>query len=155
MPPLMTRLARRFGLPAVLLLLAAGASAQPVTPAPAAPAGTARIWFYRDWEPYESLNLANVELNGAYAGSVQNGGALYRDVPPGHYHIAAESFGKDFNQTKDVDLAPGQVIFCKILSLSSWESGGDRHSFKRDTFYVWLMPPQVAQAEIARDRSGI
>jgi hypothetical protein len=25
----------------------------------------------------------------------------------------------------------------------------------RDTFYAWLIPPQVAQAEIARDRTGI
>jgi hypothetical protein len=26
---------------------------------------------------------------------------------------------------------------------------------QRDTFYAWLIPQEVAQVEIARDRSGI
>jgi hypothetical protein len=25
----------------------------------------------------------------------------------------------------------------------------------RDAFYAWLIPPEVAQVEIARDRSGV
>jgi len=25
----------------------------------------------------------------------------------------------------------------------------------RDAFYAWLIPPEIAQAEIARDRTGI
>ena len=33
--------------------------------------------------------------------------------------------------------------------------GGSKSGFDRDTFYVWLMAPQVAQAAIARDRAGI
>src|ERR1700676_472630 len=85
-------------------------------PAPAAtsvaaavPAGAARIWFYRDYEPSVSLNNANVELNGALVGTVTaDGGAIYRDVAPGHYHITAQSYGRDANQAKDVDLGPGQ-----------------------------------------------
>src|ERR1700693_5507923 len=32
-----------------------------------APAGAARIWLDRDYEPFVSLNLANVALNGAPA----------------------------------------------------------------------------------------
>ena len=85
--------------------------------------GTARIWFYRDYEPYVSRNYATVLLNGAMAGSVQPyGGVVYRDVPPGHYHIVAESVGKDVNQESDVDLAPGQQVYCKIESLGSWDS---------------------------------
>jgi hypothetical protein len=27
-------------------------------------------------------------------------------------------------------------------------SSGDRTEFRRDTFYAWLMPPQVALAEM-------
>jgi hypothetical protein len=44
------------------------------------PAGAARIWFYRDYEPSVSLNDANVALNGTPAGSVNAfGGVIYRD----------------------------------------------------------------------------
>jgi hypothetical protein len=143
-----------------LLLIAAGCTEPPATAqlpdaAPPVPAGQARIWFYRDWEPSESLNLANIDVNGSYFGSVANGGVFYRDVSPGHYHIAPQSYGQDFNQDKDVDLAAGQQVYCKIASLRSWEEGGDVAVFDRDTFYVWLMAPQVAQAAIARNRGGI
>jgi len=62
----------------------------------AASAGAARIWFYRDYAPSVSRNLANVALNGAAAGSIQPGGsALHRDVAPGHSHIIVESAGTD------------------------------------------------------------
>jgi hypothetical protein len=94
--------------------------------------GAARIWFYRDYEPSVSLNVANVALNGARAGSVQpDGGVFYRDVAPGHYHITVESYGADVNQDKDVDLAPGQEAFVKVLA-SDWISGFS--GFRRDTF---------------------
>jgi hypothetical protein len=39
--------------------------------------------------------------------------------------------------------------------LRSWEEGGDVAVFDRDTFYIRLMPPGVAQAAIVRSRSGI
>jgi hypothetical protein len=44
----------------------------------------------------------------------------------------------------------------KVVSLESW--GASVSSCKncaRDAFYAWLIPPEVAQAEIARDRAGI
>jgi hypothetical protein len=94
-------------------------------------------------------------MNGSYAGAVANGSVFYRDVPPGHYHIAPQSCGRDINQDKDVDLcpgAPGQQLYWKIVSLGRWELGvgGSESGFDRDTFCVWLMAPQVAQAAIAR-----
>jgi hypothetical protein len=143
-----------------LLLIVAGCTQPPATTqllvaAPPVPAGQARIWFYRDWEPSESLNLANIDVNGSYFGAVANGGAFYRDVSPGRYHIAPQSYGQDFNQDKDVNLAEGHQVYCKIASLRSWEEGGDVAVFHRDTFYVWLMAPQVAQAAIAHNRGGI
>src|ERR1700747_1215992 len=78
----------------------------PQVPAAASPvlAGQARIWFYRDWQPSESLNLANIDVNGSYFASVANGSAFYRDVPPGHYHVAPVSYDRDFNQTRDLDI---------------------------------------------------
>ena len=146
----------RRALGGALVSLAAGCLHPPAAPAasnevaPAA-AGTARIWFYRDYEPSVSLNMAPVALNGAVVGYVQpDGSAFYRDVPAGHYHIAAPSDGMDVNQAKDVDLAAGEVAYVKILAAGSWESGGDMLSYHRDTFYVSLVPPQVAQAELAR-----
>ena len=89
-------------------------------------------------------------------GAVENGNAFYRDVPPGHYHIAPESFGRDFNQDKDVDLAAGQQLYVKIVSLKSWGvSVSGSKNIERDAFYAWLISPEVAQAEIARERGGI
>ncbi len=139
----------------VFALALAGCLRPVAAPAAAAavsaiPPGEARIWFYRDYEPSVSLNLAPVALNGARVGYVQpDGSAFYRDVPAGHYHITVESVGTDVNQSKDVDLAPGQEAFVKILAQGSWESGGDITAYHRDTFYVSLVPPQVARAELA------
>lgn len=140
---------------AVLLVASGCAAPAPVAPGPVPP-GQARIWFYRAWEPSESLNLANVDVNGRYFGSIANGGALYRDVAPGRYHIAPVSFARDFNQDRNVDLASGQQLYVKIVSLVSWGSSDSAsRSFQRDAFYAWVIPPPVARAEMARTRSGI
>jgi Protein of unknown function (DUF2846) len=141
-----------------LVLMTAGCggvstSASVVAPGPV-PATQARIWFYRDYEPSESLNLADINVNGAYFGSVANGSAFYRDIPPGHYRIAPVSFIEDPNEDRYVDIAPGQQLYIKIVSLRAWLQGGCR-TCARDSFYAWLIPPEVAQAEIARDRAGI
>src|SRR5262249_42949594 len=102
-----------------LALILAGCAEQRAVQTPI-PAGQARIWFYRNWLPSESLNLANIEIDGAYAGSVANGGVFYRDVPPGTYHVAPESWARDVNQTTNVAVAPGQQAYVKILDLTSW-----------------------------------
>ncbi len=133
----------------VLFLPATPAAAQSAV-APLPP-GWARIWFYRDYDIYVNRNYATVMINGVVAGSVQPyGGIIYRDVMPGHYHLEAESFGSDVNQTADVDLAPGQEAYVKILNLPSWASDGDLSAFQRDTYYLRVMPAPVALAEMAR-----
>ena len=111
------------------------------------------IWIYRDYQPSESLNLAAVTINGASAGDAQpGGGAFYRDVPPGHYHIAVASYGTDTGQSSDIDLPAGEEAYVQIQSLSAWAIGGgdDVGDFKRDTFYARLVPAQLARAQIAR-----
>ncbi|HXC91925.1 MAG TPA: DUF2846 domain-containing protein [Stellaceae bacterium] len=139
-----------------LMLMAAGCAAPPPAAELPVPPGQARIWLYRAWEPSESLNLASVEVNGGYFGSVANGSAVYRDVPPGHYHIAPASFVPSWNQDRNVDLAPGQQLYVKIVSLVSWGSDNTAaKNIQRDAFYAWIIPPQIAQGEIAAGRSGI
>lgn len=137
------------------LLIATGCGGPPgsalPTAAAALPPGAARIWFYRDFEPSISFNLAEVSVNGARAGYVQpDGSAFHRDVAPGSYQITVASDGLDVNQSRSVELGPGQEAFVKVLASSSWESGGDTHAYKRDTFYVSLVPPQVARAELEK-----
>ena len=122
---------------------------------PSIPPGEARIWIYRDYEPSESLNMAAVTINGTSAGYAQpGGGAFYRDVPPGHYHVAVASYGTDIGQSSDIDLSGGEEAYLQIQSLSAWATGGgdDVGGFRRDTFYARLVPAQLARAQIARSR---
>lgn len=138
-----------------LLLIAGCVESTSTAPAttPPIPSGQARVWFYRPWEPSESLDLAPIDMNGGYVGAVANGSAFYRDVPPGHYHIAPESFGRDVNQDRNVDLAAGQQIYVRIVSLESWGSSvSGCKNCARDAFYAWLIPPEIAQGEIPRGR---
>jgi hypothetical protein len=146
-----SRWLRRVGAAAGLSLLVGCAVPQQIAAVPAGPIppGQARIWFYRVYDPSLSRNLANVDLNGARAVSVPYGdGPAKVDVAPGAYHIAPESFGVDTNQTRDVTLAAGQEVFVKIVDDPGWISGGDKTSFQRDTFYAWVVPPQMARAEM-------
>ena len=121
-------------------------------PAPV-PRGMARIWIFREYEPYESLATPYVRLNGAVVGVSQPGGVFYRDVAPGAYAVTVDSVGTDVNQFTTVTVAPGQQVFVKVLVSGSWDSGGggDRDGgWARPTFYTWQIEPQAAWAEIAR-----
>ncbi len=143
----------------VLLATASLAQMPPVAPAPifAPVPNQARIWFYRELAPYTSQATPYVRLNGAVIGVSQPGGAFYRDVPPGHYHISADSYLDAPEQARDVDLAPGQEVYAKILSSDYWVEGGGGgkrggSGYRRDTFYVWLYPPEAARPAIAQSR---
>jgi len=128
------------------------AAAYAISPAP----GQARIWFYRDLSIYSSLAEPYVRLDGAAVGVSQPGGAFYRDVAPGHYHISADSYLDDPDQDLDVDLAPGQEIYAKILpSDHTIEGGGGGGKgggggYHREIFYVWLYPAEAARPVIAQ-----
>ena len=60
--------------------------------------------------------------------------------------------GSDVNQSKEIDLRPGQEVFAKVLADNTWVSGGDLNDYHRDTFYISLIPPEVARAQIALNR---
>jgi|SRR5579863_149297 len=118
--------------------------------APAAiAAGAARIWVYRDYEPYETLARPYVRLNGRIVAISEPGGSLYRDVPPGAYRVTIDSDGQDINQFADVVLAAGQTAYIKVESSNQWESS---LSYQRDTFYTRPILPGTAKAELARSR---
>ena len=79
------------------------------------------------------------------------GGAFYRDVPPGVYHIEVESYGRDFNQSTNVALVAGQEAYIRVDSLRSWATdNGIGRTVGRDTFYARLIFPQIARAEIVQ-----
>lgn len=133
-----------------LVALAACVSYPPVAAVslPPIPAGQARVWFYRVYDPTESLGRPYIYMNGSIVGISELGGAFYRDVPAGWYFITVESTGRDLYQSQYVGLAPGQQEYVKILSLRSWVAGYP--GFRRDTFYVAVIPPAAAAAEISR-----
>jgi hypothetical protein len=112
---------------------------------PPVSAGMARVWVYRVDAPYISQGRPYVRLNGAPIGISEDGGAFYRDVPPGQYHVTVDSYGVDINQFPHVVLASGETMYFQVIGSRYWESGGSgRDDWTRPTFYVWVMPPQIA-----------
>ena len=156
---------RRLGRACALIpLLAATACVQLPPPTdsvtiPPIPAGEARVWFYRPIDAYDSMATPYIRMNDAIVAISMPEGASYRDVPPGAYHITVDSYGKDFNQDKNVQLIAGQELYVKVVSLRGWVSttnggGGDGDSsggdYGRNTFYVWLIPAETARGDVSR-----
>ena len=139
----------------ILPLLPAAAFAQPPA-APylnaAPPPGMARIWFFRDLNPNETLAMAYIRLNGAVAGVSEAGGAFYRDVAPGRYHISVDSYVDDRHNEADVVLAPGMEAYARVLPFDDIVQGGGGRGggggYRRNTFVVWLYPPEVGRAAV-------
>ena len=144
----------------VILLLGMAACALPSVTAsvaiPSIPIGEARVWFYRPVDAYDSLNTPYIRMNDAIVGVSLPNGASYRDIPAGQYHIAVDSFLDSPQQDLNVSLAPGQEAYVKVVSQRNWiqggagEGGGGGGDYSRDTFYVYLIPPEVARADVAR-----
>jgi hypothetical protein len=134
----------------LMLLALAGCTRLPPVSAvavPPIPPGDARVWFYRIYEPTESLGRPYIYMNGAPIGIAELGGAFYRDVPAGWYYITVQSWGRDLYQFHYGPLVPGQTEYIEIQSLRSWVEG-DRN-FSRDTFYIAIIPPERAVPTIA------
>ena len=160
MPPASTTVSRRL-LAAVVgsLLLAVASCASPPPTAsvaiPPIPAGEARAWFYRDPGPYDCVGTPYIRMNEAIVGVSLIGGASYRDVPPGQYLVSTDNYLGDFNSTRQVYLFPGQQAYFKVLCLANWIMGGGGRNdagYSRNTFYVWEIPPEIAQGDVARSQ---
>jgi hypothetical protein len=118
---------------------------------PPIPPGEARVWFYRDLDPYETLARPFVRMNGSVVGISEAGGTFYRDAPPGNYHVSVDSYLPSLESTREVYLFPGQQVYFKVLPLRVICGGGVRgDGCERNNFYVWTMPPEVAQAAVAQ-----
>jgi len=114
------------------------------------PPGYARIWLYRDYQPYVSLARPYVRFNGRIIGISEPGGAFYRDVVPGRYDITVDSEGRDVDQFAHVTVVAGQQIYVEVDALRySNCASGSRSGSCRPTFYTRLRPPQIAASAIA------
>jgi len=112
--------------------------------------GMARIYFYREYEPYESLTQAYLYLNGQRVAVSVPGGVSYRDVAPATYAISAWTQGDFPNASKTIAARAGDIVYAKIESLRAWQSGGGDPSYERDTFIVTLVDPAQAHRDLAR-----
>lgn len=126
------------------MLLATVSCAQLPTTAsvaiPPVPPQQARVWFYRVIDPFDqNTTTPYVRLNGAIAGVPEQGGAFYRDVPPGRYQITVDSEGMSPSPSRDVALVAGQQIYAKIGLGASWNGQG---------FTIALAPSEVGRAAI-------
>ena len=124
--------------------------AQVATQVPAVPADRARIYFYRAYEPYESVARPDITLNGKVAGVSEPGGVFYRDVPPGECRVSDshDTFYPD--EDKTLSLAAGSTAFVKIESIRGYDSGN--HTYDPDTFVVAVVNPTDGQRDIASKR---
>jgi hypothetical protein len=133
-----------------VLLLAANCALLPPTSSvviPSVPGGAARIWIYRNDAPNEPNQTPYARLNGQIAGVLQPNGAFYRDVPPGYYTVAVDSYGAPYpHQFAEFNLGPGQEAFVEVLSMR--DKVGSSEGL-RTFFFTQLVPPEIARPAIA------
>jgi hypothetical protein len=137
---------------AVVALLNMAVGCVPAIPvnlsvAAAVPAGEARIWVYRLPQPSAVPEMPAIAFNGAIVGQVDLGGAFYRDVAPGNYHITNTGAGRDVNQAADVNVHAGDTAYVKIVQLDNWDEDEWMPSFV--TFYAWPVPAATGRRELA------
>jgi len=105
------------------LLALAGCAQAPnfsEAPPPSVPQNAARIVVYRWLEPYETLLVAHVDLDGRPLGYAQNGAGFVREVTPGEHTISIVSSVEFPGQTATVTLQPGETLYVRIASFSGW-----------------------------------
>jgi hypothetical protein len=138
----------RLALSVIAIGLAGCAAAGPKGVSAAAvplPADQARIYVYRDLNPYDTTAWTAVSLNGKKIGNNAPGTVFYRDVLPGTYEIEVRSDLPYPNQFKTVALAPGSTVFAKIQQVRHW---GTTFGGGGETFVVTIVDPATGDREI-------
>jgi hypothetical protein len=110
------------------------------TPGPI-PSSAARVWFLRQFEPGESLQMPMIFVNGAPLASSQPGTVFFRDFAAGPYAFSVETCTRDFNQVATLNLTAGSQTYLEVQSLSSFRNW----DCVTDTFYVRAIPAERAQ----------
>ena len=82
-----------FCLPPLLSCAPSGSGLQSYAPVAAPAPGTARVWFLRTKDPQEQFGDPIIFANGNQIGRSVPGIAFSRDVPPGTYAFAVQSYG--------------------------------------------------------------
>jgi hypothetical protein len=119
---------------------------------PPIPAGDARLWFYRDGGPRETQERPYLRLNGQITGISEPNGAFYRNVAPGHYVVAVDSYLSTYvNQFAQIDLASGQEAFVKVLPQGQWV-GGDIGGGNVESYFTRVISAEDGRADAARHR---
>jgi hypothetical protein len=108
-------------------------------------ADRARVYVYRDLNPYDTTEWTAVSLNGEKIGNNAPGTVFYRDVRPGTYEIEVRSDQLYPNQFKTVALAPGSTVFAKIQEVRHW---GESFGGGGETFVVTIVDPATGYREI-------
>jgi hypothetical protein len=116
--------------------------AQPVQLAPP-PAGLARVWFLRQFEPSESLSTPMIYVNGTPMTPSMPGTIFYRDFARGTYTFAVDSCGSDTNQFPTVQLTPGAQYEFEVQSLESFRPPDCPRG--TGVFYVRPVQPRFLQ----------
>ncbi|HEV2548193.1 MAG TPA: hypothetical protein VGU20_12715 [Stellaceae bacterium] len=139
------------------LLLLCACAGRPREPAfasvalPPVPTDKARIFFYRFYEPYESLSLSAIYLNRREAAVSVPGEVSKLDVLPGNYEIYVYSRNDFLDPFKHVALRPGDTLYVRVDAIRNWS--GDCFA-EWPAFTARLIPPEEARAEMAQLRYG-
>ncbi|MGH7088257.1 MAG: hypothetical protein ACREFQ_05100 [Stellaceae bacterium] len=111
------------------------------------PPGLARIWIFRTYDPYITLETPYIRINGRIVGVAWLGSAFYRDVPPGRYAITVDSRGSAPNQFANIGLAARQTAYIQIDANNWWAGMCWRCSIP--TFYTYPIGPRLARLAMA------
>jgi hypothetical protein len=126
--------------PVVTLARAQTAPAVQLAPPPA---GLARVWFLRQFQPGESLWTPMIYVNGAPMTPSIPGTIFYRDFAPGTYTFTVDSCGSDSSQFPTLQLGPGAQYEFEVQSLESFRPPDCPRG--TGVFYVRPVAPRFLQ----------
>lgn len=133
---------------AASLLGCQSALQDPLLAVSGAPAGTGRLYFYRQNDFYDALVWTAVTLNGDVIGSSAPGSVFYRDVAPGTYRIDTRADQLYPGQAKTVVVKTGVTVFVRVASAGNY--GKSNLSWRGNAFVIQIVDPAIARIQMGR-----